>query len=62
MSKTVEEALLQRILYIGNTIPLTMGMDNRPKFIVLGTPQELVDDIKGTEPKVEPSSIPTTTA
>lgn len=42
--KTVEQAILDKILYIGEEIPEVFTTDNRPKFIVLGTPQELIDE------------------
>ena len=41
---TTKQALLERILYIGNEIPEGLIKDNRPKFIVLGTPQEFIDE------------------
>lgn len=48
MKKTTEQALLEKILYIGNKIPESLISDGRPKFIVLGTPQEFIDET--TEP------------
>jgi hypothetical protein len=42
--RTVEEALLGRILYIGDKIPKDLTDDPRPKFILLGTPQEFIDE------------------
>lgn len=52
MSKRVEEVLLQKIVYIGNTIPMGLWGDSRPKFIVLGTPQEFIDEVNGKPKKV----------
>jgi len=42
--KTIEQAVLDKILYIGEEIPESLMNDPRPKFIVLGTPQELIDE------------------
>ncbi len=42
--KTIEQALLDRILYIGEEIPTELANDPRPKFVVLGTPQEVIDE------------------
>ncbi len=44
--KTIEQALLEKILYVGNEIPVVLLQDDRPKFIVLGTPKELIEDCK----------------
>jgi hypothetical protein len=44
MTKTVEEALLAKILYIGDELPESFTTDKRPKFVVLGSPQELIDE------------------
>ena len=44
MKKTTEQALREKILYIGNDIPEPLVNDKRPKFIVLGTPQEFIDE------------------
>lgn len=46
MAKTVEQALLEKIVYIGNEVPTTLTTDKRPKFVVLGTPQEFIDETK----------------
>lgn len=45
MSKTLEQALLDKVVYIGDEIPQSLINDKRPKFIVLGTPQELIDEV-----------------
>ena len=45
MSK-IEQAILDKILYIGEEIPNGIVNDKRPKFIVLGTPQELIDEVE----------------
>jgi len=42
--KTTEQALQGKILYIGNEIPESLMNDKREKFIVLGTPQEFIDE------------------
>jgi hypothetical protein len=45
--KTINQAILDKILYIGNEIPSSLISDGRSKFIVLGTPQELIDEVGG---------------
>jgi hypothetical protein len=42
--KTVEQALLDKILFIGKEMPIGFTYDTRPKFIVLGTIQEFIDE------------------
>ena len=42
--KTTEQALREKILYIGDKIPESLLDDTRPKFIVLGTPQEFINE------------------
>lgn len=42
--KTIEQSLLDRILYIGEKIPVSLIEDDRPKFIILGTPQEVINE------------------
>lgn len=42
--KTIETSLMDRILYIGNEIPEGVYDDKRDKFVVLGTPQEVIDE------------------
>lgn len=42
--KKIEQAILDKILYIGNEIPKSVANDNRSKFVVLGNPQELIDE------------------
>lgn len=44
--KTINQAVLDRIYYIGNELP-QVGQDKRPKFVLLGTPQELIDEVGG---------------
>ena len=46
MNKSIEELFLDKILYIGNKIPSSLFNDERDKFILLGTPQELLDKIE----------------
>lgn len=48
MSKTLEQAILDKIVYIGEEIPQSLVNDKRPKFIVLGTPQELIDEVNAS--------------
>ena len=45
--KTLEQAILDKILYIGEEIPKAVAEDKRPKFVLLGTPQELIDEVVG---------------
>ena len=42
--KTLRQALLAKILFIGEEIPMSLVKDKRPKFILLGTPQQLIDE------------------
>lgn len=43
--KHVEAAMLDRILYIGEDLPENVAKDERPKFVLLGTPQEFLDSL-----------------
>lgn len=45
--KTINQAVLDKILYIGEKIPDVGLNDDRPKFVLLGTPQELIDEVGG---------------
>ena len=47
--KKIEQLLLNKILYIGEEIPNSLAQDKRPKFILLGTPQELIDKFSTTK-------------
>lgn len=42
--KTVKQAILEKILYIGNEIPDGVAKDSRSKFVVLGSPQEFINE------------------
>ena len=42
--ETIKQAILDKILFIGNEIPNDVANDARPKFVVLGTPQELISE------------------
>lgn len=46
MEETVEDYILNRIYYIGTNLP--ESYDDRQKFVLLGTPQELIDFIRLT--------------
>lgn len=46
MAKILESMLLSKILYIGEEIPESIAKDKRPKFVLLGTPQEFIDEAK----------------
>jgi hypothetical protein len=41
----IEKETTDRILYIGGEIPNVIAIDKRPKFILLGTPREFIDEI-----------------
>ena len=41
-----KELFLDKILYIGDKIPSSLFNDKRRKFILLGTPKELLNKIK----------------
>lgn len=43
----LEEAMRNKILYIGEEIPESLMNDPRPKFILLGSPQQLIDEVVG---------------
>ena len=45
--KTVEKSMLDRILYIGNEIPESLMTDKRDKFILLGCPQDIINEVGG---------------
>lgn len=47
--KTLEETIRDKILYIGEEVPEFFVEDKRPKFIVLGSPQELMDEVEQAE-------------
>lgn len=42
--KTTSKYLEENILFIGNEIPDFLPFDDRDKFIVLGTPQRMIDE------------------
>ena len=44
--KTLEQALLDRILYVGEELPDGVAQDKRPKFVLLGSPAELIKEVK----------------
>jgi hypothetical protein len=46
--KTLDKALLDKILYIREDIPESLTKDTRSKFIILGTPRELMDEVGGS--------------
>jgi hypothetical protein len=41
----VEDLFLQRIMYIGDAIPATLANDGRRKFVLLGNPIDLINEI-----------------
>ena len=44
--KNIEEIIMERILFIGEKYPEEAANTIRPKFVLLGTPQELIDELK----------------
>jgi hypothetical protein len=44
MKKTTEQAIIEKILYVGEEIPESLLSDKRPKFILLGTPRDFIDE------------------
>ncbi len=52
--KTTEQSIRDRIFYIGDKLPQSVCEDTRPKFVVLGTPQEVIDE---TDAKIKNKSI-----
>jgi len=46
MSKTLEQAILDKILYIGNELPEAVANDERDKFVLLGSPVELIEEVE----------------
>lgn len=44
--KELEEMMRNRVLYIGEEVPETLVHDLRPKFILLGTPAELLNELE----------------
>jgi len=44
MKKTIEQSMLDRILYIGKEIPDGVSKDTRSKFVLLGFPQQVIDE------------------
>lgn len=51
--KTTKDVLLDKLLYIGDEIPISIVHDIRPKFVLLGTPQELLDELDNVEKEVK---------
>jgi len=45
--KKLEQILLDRILFIGEELPESLLNDKRPKFVVLGTPQDVIEENDG---------------
>ena len=45
----IEEIISNRILYIGNEIPESIAKDTHSKFVLLGYPHELIDELKKIE-------------
>lgn len=47
--KTIKQAILDKLLYIGEEIPEAITRDKRSKFVLLGNPQELIDEVEKSE-------------
>ena len=47
--KKLEQAILDRIYFIGDNIPDAVAKDTRKKFVLFGTPQDLIDDVEELE-------------
>ncbi len=45
IKKKIEQPFLDRIMFIGDTIPASLMQDPRPKFVLLGVPQNLLDEL-----------------
>jgi len=45
MKKEIGQKFLDKLLYIGEEIPDGVSQDRRTKFVLLGTPQALIDEI-----------------
>jgi len=45
--KSVEECLMDRIVYAGSCIPAVVAEDRRDKFVLLGYPQQVIDETRG---------------
>lgn len=52
---SVEESLRNRIVYVGNEIPEAVANDKRDKFVLLGYPQQVIDETtnRAPDPRVE---------
>ena len=44
MKTTIEEIIMDKLFYIGTDIP--QDVQKRPKFVLLGTPQEFINEVK----------------
>ncbi len=42
--KSIEQSILDRIVYIGNEIPIGVAGDKRDKFVLFGCPQEVINE------------------
>ena len=45
IKRTIEQVLLNKLLYIGDEIPNGVNKDKRSKFVLLGNPQQFIDEI-----------------
>ena len=43
--KNIQEIISNRLLYIGNEIPESIAKDTHSKFVLLGYPHELIDEL-----------------
>ena len=49
----IEQLFLDRILYIGDELPSGVADDPRPKFVLLGAPNDLIEALAALLDKVE---------
>ena len=45
----IEEIISNRILYIGNEIPESIAKDTHSKFVLLGNPHEVINELREIE-------------
>ena len=45
IKRTIEQVLLNKLLYIGDEIPNGVNKDKRSKFVLLGNPRQFINEI-----------------
>lgn len=43
--ETIEQALTNRVLFIGEQLPEAVANDTRPKYVLLGAPNDLINEV-----------------